>query len=110
MFAVRVLGAPIALLPPDKRLTVAVNLHGNIPYSVAVNGTALLQDSCLQLNLADQRLGERPQLRKKSFAMVSTTSQPVAPFANNMVANSYNLQQLDFANDFSVEFRAYNEG
>jgi alpha-glucosidase len=64
----------------------------------------------LQLNLTDQRLGERPQLRKKSMQAVNTTSQPVVPLANSTVANVYNLLRLDFKNDFSVEFRAYNDG
>jgi alpha-glucosidase len=108
--AARLLGAPITLLSPDKRISVAVDLQGKISYSVAVGGTTLLRDSYLQLNLANQRLGERPQLRKKSVTAVATTSHPVVPFANSTVNNAYNLLTLEFKNDFKVEFRAYNEG
>ncbi|RZK88624.1 MAG: hypothetical protein EOO62_37410, partial [Hymenobacter sp.] len=104
------LGTPITLLSPDKRLRVSVDLGEKISYSVAVSGTALLQNSYLQLNLANQHLGERPHLRRKSVAAVNTTSQPVVPFANRTVANTYNLLKLEFSNDFSVEFRAYNDG
>ncbi|MBJ6144383.1 glycoside hydrolase family 97 protein [Hymenobacter sp. BT559] len=108
--AARLLGAPITLLSPDKRVNVSVNLQGRISYSVSVSGTPVLQDSYVQLNLAGQHLGERPQLRKKSIKAVSTTSQPVVPLANSTVSNAYNLLTLDFKNDFSVEFRAYNDG
>jgi alpha-glucosidase len=107
---VRLLGAPITLLSPDKRISVSVDLKGRISYSVAVSGAPLLRDSYLQLNLADQHLGERPQLRKKSFAAVNTTSQPVVAFANSTVHNAYNQLKLEFKNNFSVEFRAYNDG
>jgi alpha-glucosidase len=108
--AARLLGAPITLLSPDKRLSVSIDLTGKIRYSVSVSGTPLLQDSYLQLNLASQHLGERPQLRKKSFAAVTTVSQPVVAFAGSTVNNTYNLLKLDFKNEFSVEFRAYNDG
>jgi alpha-glucosidase len=108
--AARLLGAPITLLSPDKRISVSVDLKGRISYSVAVGGTPLLRDSYLQLNLATQHLGERPQLRKRAVAAVSTTLQPVVAFANSTVPNTYNQLRLEFKNDFSVEFRAYNEG
>lgn len=108
--AVRLLGAPITLLSPDKRIRVAVDLKGKISYSVSVAGTPLLRDSYLQLNLANQPLGAQPQLRKKSVTAVTTSSQPVVPLTNSTVANVYNLLRLDFKNDFSVEFRAYNDG
>ena len=108
--AVRLLSAPITLLSPDKRIKVAVDLQGKISYSVSVGGTALLTDSYLQLNLANQQLGERPQLRKKSFTAVNTTSNPVVPLMSSTFPNSYNLLKLEFKNDFSVEFRAYNDG
>ena len=107
---VRLLGAPITLLSPDKRIRVSVDLKGKISYSVSVAGTPLLRDSYLQLNLANQPLGERPQLRKKSVTAVNTSSQPVVPLANSTVPNAYNLLRLDFENEFSVEFRAYNDG
>jgi alpha-glucosidase len=108
--AVRLLGAPITLLSPDKRIRVAVDLKDKISYSVSVNGTPLLQDSYLQLNLATQHLGEHPQLRKKSITAVASTSSPVVAFTSSTVSNTYNLLKLEFKNDFSVEFRAYNDG
>ncbi|GAA4494154.1 glycoside hydrolase family 97 protein [Hymenobacter ginsengisoli] len=110
MLTARLLGAPITLLSPDKRISVAVELKEKISYSVALAGTPLLQDAFLQLNLASQRLGEQPQLRKKSVSAVNATSQPVVAFANSTVHNTYNLLKLEFKNDFSVEFRAYNDG
>ncbi|RYD90338.1 MAG: glycoside hydrolase family 97 protein, partial [Sphingobacteriales bacterium] len=107
---VRLIAAPIDLLSPDKRIKVSIDLKKQIVYSVTFNGDALMSDSYLQLNLDKQKLGENPQLVKKSFSTVNTASQPVVPLKNSTVVNNYNLLKLDFKGDFSVEFRAYNDG
>jgi alpha-glucosidase len=107
---VRLVSAPIDLLSPDKRIKVSIDLKKKIVYSVTFNGDALLSDSYLQLNLDKQKLGEEPKLIKKTFSTVNTTSHPVVSLKNSTVVNNYNLLRLDFKNDFSVEFRAYNDG
>ncbi|RZK97290.1 MAG: hypothetical protein EOO62_28280, partial [Hymenobacter sp.] len=81
--AARLLGAPITLVSPDKRIHVDVDLKGKISYSVSVGGTPLLRDSYLQLNLPTEHLGERPQLHQKASTAVNTSSQPVVPFTNS---------------------------
>ncbi|RYZ96292.1 MAG: glycoside hydrolase family 97 protein, partial [Sphingobacteriaceae bacterium] len=101
---------PIDLLSPDKRIKVSVDLQKKIIYSVTFNGDAVLSESYLQLNLAKQKLGADPKLVKKTFSTVNTTSNPVVPFKNSTVINNYNLLRLDFKGNFSVEFRAYNDG
>ncbi|MEO6151324.1 MAG: glycoside hydrolase family 97 protein [Mucilaginibacter sp.] len=100
----------IELSSPDKRIKVSIDLKKKIVYSVAFNGDALMSESYLQLNLAKQKLGENPQLVKKTFSTVNTTSHPVVPLKNSTVVNNYNLLRLDFKGNFSVEFRAYNDG
>ncbi|WP_324670731.1 glycoside hydrolase family 97 protein [Hymenobacter sp. GOD-10R] len=110
LVSARLLSAPIDLLSPDKRIKISVDLQNRLSYSVALNGSTLLSKSYLQLNLANQPLGEKAQLRKKSFTTVNTTSRPVVSLKNSTVTNHYNQLRLDFKNDFSVEFRAYNDG
>ncbi|OUJ74561.1 glycoside hydrolase family 97 protein [Hymenobacter crusticola] len=110
LVSARLLSAPIDLLSPNKRIKISVDLQNRLSYSVALNGSTLLNKSYLQLNLANQPLGEKPQLRKKSFTTVNTTSRPVVPLKNSTVTNNYNQLRLDFKNDFSVEFRAYDDG
>lgn len=105
-----VFAKPIDLFSPDKRIKVAIDLKDKIIYSVTFNGSALLTNSYLQLNLDKQKMGENPQLSKKTFSTVNTTSSPVVPFKFSTVANHCNLLKLDFKGDFSVEFRAYDDG
>lgn len=108
--ALRLAASPIELLSPDKRIKISVDLKNKISYAVAINGDVILNNSYLQLNLNDQKLGENARLIKKSFSTVNTISYPVVPLKNSKVVNHYNLLRLDFKNRFSVEFRAYNDG
>ncbi|MGN7989339.1 glycoside hydrolase family 97 protein [Pedobacter sp. 22226] len=109
-FTVKLFSAPIELLSPDKRIKVSVNVKDKISYAVTFNGDPLLTNSYLQLNLDQVKLGANAKLIKKSLSTVNSSSNPVVPLKNSTVVNHYNLLKLDFKGDFSVEFRAYNDG
>jgi alpha-glucosidase len=109
-FTIKLFSAPIELLSPDKRIKIAVNIKDRIAYAITFNGEPFLADSYLQLNLDQAKLGFNAKLIKKTLSTVNTTSNPVIPLKNSTVVNHYNLLKLDFKGDFSVEFRAYNDG
>ncbi|WP_025142309.1 glycoside hydrolase family 97 protein [Pedobacter jeongneungensis] len=109
-FTIKLFSAPIELLSPDKRIKISINIKDRIGYAVTFNGDSFLADSYLQLNLDQAKLGANAKLIKKTLSTVNTTSNPVIPLKNSRVVNYYNLLKLDFKGDFSVEFRAYNDG
>ncbi|QDW25024.1 glycoside hydrolase family 97 protein [Pedobacter sp. KBS0701] len=109
-FTMKLFSAPIELLSPDKRIKISVNIKGRIGYAVTFNGDSFLTDSYLQLNLDQAKLGANAKLIKKTLSIVNTTSNPVIPLKNSTVVNHYSLLKLDFKGDFSIEFRAYNDG
>lgn len=102
--------AEIDLSSPDKRIKISVNVKEKISYSVSFNGESFLNNSYLQLNLDQLKLGANAKLLKKTLSSVNSSSGPVVPLKNSTVSNQYNLLRLDFKGDFSVEFRAYNDG
>ena len=110
LFAVKLYSAPIALSSPDKRIKVWVNIKDKIGYAVTFNGDPFLTNSYLQLNLDQIKLGANAKLLKKTFSSVNNSSNPIVSLKNSTVVNQYNLLRLDFKGDFSVEFRAYNDG
>ena len=110
LFTVKLFSAPIELLSPDKRIKISVAIKDKIGYAVTFNGDPFLANSYLQLNLDQAKLGADPKLLKKTFSSVNTSSNPIVPLKNSIVVNQYNLLRLDFKGDFSVEFRAYNDG
>jgi alpha-glucosidase len=110
LFTAKLFSAPIELLSPDKRIKVSVNIKDKIGYAVIFNGDPFLANSYLQLNLDQAKLGADAKLLKKTFSSVNTSSNPIVPLKNSTVVNQYNLLRLGFKGDFSVEFRAYNDG
>ena len=55
-------------------------------------------------------LGEKPQLKKKQLLSGNAELKPVVPLKFGTINNTYNGLKLDFKGDYSVEFRAYDEG
>ncbi|QPH40181.1 glycoside hydrolase family 97 protein [Pedobacter endophyticus] len=102
--------ATIDLSSPDKRIKVAINVKDRISYGVTFNGNPFIAESYLQLNLSNEKLGANAKLLKKTLSTVNVNSNPVVPLKNATVNNHYNLLRLDFKGNFSVEFRAYNDG
>ncbi|TCD12146.1 glycoside hydrolase family 97 protein [Pedobacter frigidisoli] len=102
--------ATIDLSSPDNRIKISVNVKDKIGYAVSFNGNPLIANSYLQLNLDQLQLGANAKLLKKTISTVNTTSNPIVPLKNATVVNHYNLLRLDFKGDFSIEFRAYNDG
>lgn len=108
--SIKLLATPINLASPDKKINISVNISEKIYYSVTLNGQPLLTDAFLQLNLEQTALGLNAKLLRKTISSVNSSSNPIVPLKNKTVANIYNLLRLDFKGDFSVEFRAYDDG
>ena len=106
-----IIPAPAAgLKSPDGRIEVKVELTSKIYYSVNFGAIALLKPSPLALELGDGTiLGARPVL--KNTRQREQHGEIKLPWGKNKVlADVYNELELTFAGDFSVVFRAYNDG
>lgn len=99
----------LELVSPNGELKVSLNLSDKIYYSIDYNGEVLLKDNSLQLTLRNQVLGQNPKLRRQKRASVNECLIPVVPLKYSKVNNSYNQLLLTFK-DYSVEFRAFDDG
>ncbi len=100
----------LQLLSPDKNITIQIKLTDKIYYSVNAGNQALLDNSFLQMQVGSELLGSNPKLSKKTTAVINEQLKPVVPFKNAVVPNNCNVVTLAFKGDYSVEFRAYNDG
>lgn len=101
---------PIELKSPDGQLKVRVQFTDKINYTVSYGQDELLQNCSLQMELQHETLGANPRLiHQKRFTLNETLKREV-PLKNTFVKNNCNVLQLDFKKDFSVEFRAYDDG
>ena len=99
----------LELISPNGELKVFLNLSDKIYYSIDYNGDVLLKDNTLQLTLRNQVLGENPKLRRQKRTSVDEQLTPIVPLKCAKVNNRYNQLLLTFK-DYSVEFRAFDDG
>ena len=97
------------LVSPNGEIKVSFNLSDKIYYSIDYNGDVLLKDNYLQLTLKNQVLGQNPKLRRQKRTSIDEHLTPVVPLKYSKVNNRYNQLLLTFK-DYSVEFRAFDDG
>lgn len=97
------------LSSPNGEIKVTLNITDKIYYSIAYDGDVLLKDNSLQLALKDEVLGQNPRLRRRKYVSVDEQLTPVMPLKFSTVTSRYNQLTLTFKN-YSVEFRAYDDG
>lgn len=99
----------LELTSPNGEIKVSLTLSDKIYYSIDYNGEELLKDNYLQLALKNQVLGQNPKLRRQKRTSVNEQLTPVVPLKYSEVKNHYNQLLLTFK-DYSVEFRAFDDG
>lgn len=98
------------LFSPDKNIRVTVNTSGQVSYSVSYGRDTLLKDCYLRLDLGNEVLGTSAVLKNTKKGTIRETINPAIAFKNAVVENNCNTLLLDFKGDYSIEFRAFNDG
>lgn len=98
------------LTSPDGRLTTTVALGDALTYDIEYDGQTLMQPSAIGLKLSDGRVwGSSARIAK----VVRTSSDAVlsSPFyRSSTVRDHYNGLTLKMRDNWSVEFRVYDDG
>lgn len=100
----------VELLSPNQEIKVSMNISDKIYYSISYNNETILQDNYLQMTLRNEVLGENPKQSKQKTTKVDEMLSPVIPLKFSTVRNNYNQLRMDFKGNYSVEFRAYDDG
>jgi alpha-glucosidase len=100
----------IDLASPNGQIKVAITLGDKIYYTVSNNNTDLLTRNYLALNLRTGKLGENPKLTGTKKTRGDETIKPYIPIKFSTVRSTYNDLLLTFKGDYSVEFRAFDDG
>lgn len=95
---------------PDGRLTARVSVGDSLTYSIALNDELILQPSAISAELDNGKVwGRNLRLSKKSVR--SCDALVPAPFYRaKELRDHYNELTLRFKGDYSVVFRAYDDG
>ena len=103
-------GKRIELVSPNGELKVAITLSDKIYYSVSGENQELLSKNHLGLTLGNDTLGKNPKLITAKRLKIDEQIKPYIALRYANVKNSYNDLLLKFKGDYSVEFRAFDDG
>ena len=98
------------LASPNGEIKVSVSVADKIYYDIAYGQETLLGNGTMQLQVGNQWLGANPKVSKASTQSVDENIRPVIPFKFSNIRNHYNQLLLKFNGNYSVEFRAFDDG
>ena len=98
------------LQSPDGKLKAVVEVDKSIEFSVSHDGTEVLALSPISMSLqGGEVLGADPKVSKVTKGTVNKII-PAQFYKKTAVTDTYNAMTLLFKGNYSVEFRAYNDG
>ncbi|PXY45746.1 glycoside hydrolase family 97 protein [Flavobacterium hydrophilum] len=97
------------LASPNGKIKVNIEIGEKIIWSVLHQKDLILAPSAVSLTLDNETLGKNALLLNSKREKVNQTFE--SPFyKKSVVKNQYNLLVLNFKNDFSIEYRAFDDG
>ncbi len=95
---------------PNGKLAVKVNINESITYSVTLGDKQIIAPSTISLLLDNGiETGKNAKVKKAKTTTVENEIIPVVARKYSKIPDNYNLLTLTFKN-YSLEFRAYDEG
>lgn len=99
------------LSSPDKKIKIDVSAGPYIKWEITYNNDIVLQPSAISLELASGKtLGISSPVKKAINASVNEIITSPVPVKNKTIPDLYNQLQIQFKDNFSISFRAYNDG
>ena len=98
------------LASPNGSIRMSVTVSDKIYYDIAYGHDVLLEKGTMQMQVGKQVLGVNPKVIKQSTGKVDENIRPVIPFKFSTIRNHYNQLLLKFSGNYSVEFRAFDDG
>lgn len=112
IFVTQLLGQELALKSPDGKNEINILINEKLTYSVSHNGVKVLDASPISITINGKQLGEHPILKKQKQkrTTIQRVIKPVVKVKRAEIIENYNQLNLNFKGNYSVTFRAYNEG
>jgi alpha-glucosidase len=101
----------LQIFSPDKTIRIEITADNKLLYSVFVDNKKILDSSLINMQLPDD-ISLSNNLKIKSTKTRSINEMIVAqvPVSRKNIPDVYNELIINFKNNFSVIFRAYNDG
>jgi alpha-glucosidase len=100
----------LVLLSPDGSTRLTVTAGESVTYSVSRQGRPLLQPSKIALRVDSRTLGPGSKIVKRDRHTVNQEITPVVREKFASIREDYNELRVDFEGNYSLAFRAYDDG
>lgn len=98
------------LSSPNGDIRLSVTVSDKISYDIACRDEVLLENGVMQLQVGEEVLGKNPKVTGRKTKSVDETIKPVVSFKFSSIRNNYNQLLLKFRGNYSIEFRAFDDG
>ena len=98
------------LASPNGEIKMNVKVSDKIQYDIFYGEESLLEKGTMRMQVGEQVLGMNPKVVKSTTRSVDENIHPVVPFKFSTIRNHYNQLLLKFSGNWSVEFRAFDDG
>ena len=98
------------LTSPSGKVKVEINVTDRISYQVSANGEVLLKDCQASLQVGNEWLGRNAKLKSAKRSAIKEQIRNIVPMKNAITPNIANVLTLNFAGNYAIEFRAYDNG
>ena len=100
---------PVSLQSPNGSISLTISIDDKITYTVSSEKGVLFRNE-ISLQFRNGILGKGPKTADIKYSSVDTEIKPAIPFKFSLIKNHYNSLMLHFDGDYSVEFRAFDDG
>jgi len=102
---------PQTIASPSGSIVVSVAAGADLRWSVTMNGQPILMPSKIGMAFnSDKVIGKNPVIRSSKTASVDKTLRPVLKIKRAEIKDHYNERRIDFAGEYSLTVRAYDDG
>ncbi|MBP1225132.1 glycoside hydrolase family 97 protein [Flavobacterium sp. 1355] len=98
------------LKSPDEKIEVKVSVNDKISWSISHGKDLILAPSAMSMTLDENIVLGKNQIVLNSKKESVNTSFETPFYKKKSVQNKYNQLVLNFKNDFSIEYRVFNDG
>ncbi len=99
------------LQSPDKTIKIVITVKNEIMYSVTVDGKIVLEPSQISMTVGDDLvLGRNSVVYDARRRTIKQKIEPVIPEKFAIIVDHYNELTLTFKENYSIIFRAYDNG
>ena len=99
-----------SLASPNKQIELRIRTGDRIQYDVLFKGAPLLQNSSFSIDIDHNSLGLQPRVKDSKQRTYDGMLEPPVRQKFAKVRENYNELRLEMEGNYSVVFRAYNEG